>query len=485
MKIKGLVRKRSYVIFMSVFFVIICLNFGIHALRTARFNRTIRTITPQTQDSDCTFSLKPQNDNEVSWTISANIDGKTVNLNACTYVGSFQNKSDIEVSDWSLRINIKDDCLINSAWCGKVEIHQNFGEKEKVQTLDLRELHDVDISLKNYIDGDLKLIPLKKGDYIIYYPDEVAKEKPLTAFNNEPGKALIGFIFYWRPSKIMDLSDYEIQYQNKKSLFQGTEAVICLVASSIWLLLLVAGISNSITIRLVKDKTEMELTKKHNQMLNEEVENRTKRILDMQQKIVLSLAELVESRDNSTGGHVKRTSDVVKILLEEIKAQDSSALDSSRMTDIVRAAPMHDLGKIHIDNSILKKPERLTDAEFEIMKDHANKSGEIVQMLLRGVEEEHFVKTAFNVAKYHHERWDGSGYPEGLSGEAIPFESRIMAIADVYDALVSERCYKKAMSFEEANKIMCESMGTHFDPALQPIFSGCRERLEDYYRNHA
>ena len=144
---------------------------------------------------------------------------------------------------------------------------------------------------------------------------------------------------------------------------------------------------------------------------------------------------------------------------------------------------MHDLGKIAIEDRILQKPGRFTDEEFEIMKSHAEKSAEIVEMILRGVEEEHFVNVAVNVARHHHEKWNGMGYPMGLSGEAIPLEARIMAVADVYDALVSKRCYKEAMSFSKAYEIIIESMGSHFDPGLEPMFIMSRDKLETYYRN--
>jgi len=106
-----------------------------------------------------------------------------------------------------------------------------------------------------------------------------------------------------------------------------------------------------------------------------------------------------------------------------------------------------------------------------------------VESILQGVEEEHFVKVAINVARYHHEKWSGAGYPEHLKGEEIPLEARIMAIADVYDALVSKRCYKEPMSFEKAYEVMMESMGSHFDPGLKPVFVKSREKLEEYYKN--
>ena len=117
------------------------------------------------------------------------------------------------------------------------------------------------------------------------------------------------------------------------------------------------------------------------------------------------------------------------------------------------------------------------------MQTHAEKSALLVESILKGVEEEHFVRVAMNVAKYHHEKWNGSGYPEQLKGDAIPLEARIMAIADVYDALVSKRCYKEAMSFAKAFQVMEESMGSHFDPQMEQVFLLSREKLEAYYRD--
>ena len=236
----------------------------------------------------------------------------------------------------------------------------------------------------------------------------------------------------------------------------------------------------------IRDATEeqkaFDVMTSYNETLHEEVEKKTENIIDIQRKITLGMANIIENRDNNTGGHVKRTSDVIGIIVEEIQKEGTIALDEQKAMDIVRAAPMHDLGKITIDSTILCKPGKLTDEEYAIMKTHAAKSGEMVHILLDGVEEQHFVDTAFNIARFHHERWDGRGYPEGLVGSMTPLEARIMAIADVYDALVSERCYKKPMSFEKAREIMLEGMGTQFDPNLKRVFTNCCEQLEEYYR---
>ena len=235
----------------------------------------------------------------------------------------------------------------------------------------------------------------------------------------------------------------------------------------------------------IRDATEearnLEILSDFNTRLNQEVAEKTRNVESMQEKLVLSLADMVENRDSNTGGHVKRTSDVVRILVEDIQTKQYFPLSDTLAKDLVRTAPMHDLGKISIDSGILNKPGRLTPEEFTIMKTHSTISGQMVRILLEGMEEAHLVETAYHVARYHHERWDGKGYPEGLVGEMIPLEARIMAVADVYDALVSKRIYKEPMSFEKAAEIMQEGMGTQFDPNMHPVFLSCRSRLENYY----
>ena len=228
----------------------------------------------------------------------------------------------------------------------------------------------------------------------------------------------------------------------------------------------------------------LNLIKEYSQSMEKDIQDKTKHIRFIQQKVVLGMATIIENRDMNTGGHVKRTSDIIKILVDEMMRQNIGDLDEKYADEIIRSAPMHDLGKISIDNAILNKPAKLTDEEYTIMKTHSAKSGEIVKAILVGVEEEHFVQTAYCLARFHHERWDGKGYPERLMQEEIPLEARIMAVADVYDALVSKRCYKEPMSFDMAARIMLEGMGSQFDPMMKTIFEKCREQLEDYYRNN-
>ncbi len=216
--------------------------------------------------------------------------------------------------------------------------------------------------------------------------------------------------------------------------------------------------------------------------LEEKLEERTRHIRYIQQMIILGMASMVESRDNSTGGHIRRTGESVKIFAKKL-LEVGSPYSKEFLKKVVRAAPMHDLGKIAVDDQVLRKKGKFTDEEYSEMKKHSGEGARIVKKILDGVEEEEFVRIAVNIAYSHHERWDGSGYPSGLSGEDIPAEARIMALADVFDALVSDRCYKEAFSFDKAFQIIEESLGTHFDPCLGKVFISCRPELEAYYNS--
>lgn len=204
-----------------------------------------------------------------------------------------------------------------------------------------------------------------------------------------------------------------------------------------------------------------------------------KHLMDMQDNVILGMANLIENRDGDTGEHIKRTSQYVDMLAKHAKAQGlySEILTEEYIELLVKAAPMHDIGKISVPDRILQKPGRLTDEEFEQMKRHAPEGGRIVKEVLQNVEDEKYIEIASEVAGYHHEKWDGSGYGEGLAGENIPLSARIMALADVFDALVSQRCYKDAMSYDQAFHIIETSAGTHFDPQLAEVFLGMKDEI--------
>jgi len=207
-----------------------------------------------------------------------------------------------------------------------------------------------------------------------------------------------------------------------------------------------------------------------------------KREVALQDKLILGMATMVEGRDSSTGGHIKRTSDIVRFLVEEMIKDFSIDMHPSFYQSIIKSAPMHDLGKIAIDDIILRKPGKFTPEEYQVMKTHSAEGAKLLMQVLKDVTDKKLEAVAINIAHYHHERWDGKGYPKGLKGEEIPLEARIMSIADVYDALVSKRVYKDEFSFDQAYNIIIDSMGKQFDPELEKYFVRARDKIENYYR---
>jgi len=209
------------------------------------------------------------------------------------------------------------------------------------------------------------------------------------------------------------------------------------------------------------------------QMINKEmVESKTKALLDLQNAILKTMASLLESRDDNTGGHVERTQHYLGTLLDAMKEQGVYKEEVSRwkMDLVLQSAQLHDIGKIAIQDSILKKPGPLTSEEFEQIKDHTTIGEKIIAKMGEYINEQDFLEYARVLTSTHHEKWDGTGYPNKLKGEEIPLLGRAMAIVDVYDALVSDRPYKGAFSHEQAIEIIKNGKGTHFDPILVDLF---------------
>jgi putative two-component system response regulator len=218
----------------------------------------------------------------------------------------------------------------------------------------------------------------------------------------------------------------------------------------------------------------------YNKNLQEMVKEKTQGILDMQNALLKTMAELVECRDDITGGHIERTQQGIKILLEEIEKSGvyNEETEGWDVDLLLQSSQLHDVGKISISDSILKKPGKLTEEEFTEMKKHASFGEQIIEKIETLTKESDFLKYAKIFAASHHEKWNGTGYPRGLKGNDIPLLGRIMAIADVYDALTSVRPYKKAFPHEESVRIIVESSGTQFDPALVDVFVKNAEKFK-------
>ncbi len=221
--------------------------------------------------------------------------------------------------------------------------------------------------------------------------------------------------------------------------------------------------------------------KDHNHNLEILVEQRTRELLVTQQATLESMAALAEYRDPETGQHINRVKGYVEILAKELSKQPSFAeqLPLTAINVLIRSAPLHDIGKVGVRDEILLKAGPLSDEEFAEMKRHTEYGAQVIRSVEKKVGPMPFLDAAREMAHYHHEKWDGSGYPEGLSGTAIPLGARIMALADVYDALISRRVYKPPFSHTKAVKIILEESNKSFDPDIVQAFSRCTEQFRE------
>lgn len=209
-----------------------------------------------------------------------------------------------------------------------------------------------------------------------------------------------------------------------------------------------------------------------------EAQEKSDTIARMQSNLIMVMADLVESRDKFTGDHVRNTASYARIIMDQMRSEGicSDVLTDEFISNVYQSAPLHDIGKITVSDMILNKPGRLTDEEFAIMKGHTIAGQQILESAKSAVSESSYLDEAQRLAAYHHEKWDGSGYPYGLAGEEIPLSARIMAVADVFDALVSKRSYKEGFPVEKAFAIIEEGVGTHFDPQVARAFLHARDK---------
>ncbi|MDR2595380.1 MAG: HD domain-containing protein [Fibromonadaceae bacterium] len=244
------------------------------------------------------------------------------------------------------------------------------------------------------------------------------------------------------------------------------------------------------TVVIVTDITEKEdlirqLNESHakierfNKELQSEVDRQTESIRNLQKAIVYSMSDLIEKKDGYTGEHTRRVSEYVAILLREL-VKRGYKLTESEIQRIAESSLLHDMGKIAIPDNILLKSGKLTDEEFEAMKSHSTTGADSLQKSMQFAKDNDFLKSAFIMAKHHHERWNGSGYPDGKKENEIPLLARVIAIADVYDALRSKRSYKEPLSREKAKSIILEETGRQFDPELVDVFLAVEPEFHEF-----
>lgn len=238
--------------------------------------------------------------------------------------------------------------------------------------------------------------------------------------------------------------------------------------------------------QVVKLRTANHLTiQRYQNHLEEMVSKKVAELTHTKDKLLENMANIIEYRDRESGQHVKRTIGMTRILIGHLQSKPDfeRTIPYADQEVIIKSVPLHDIGKIAIPDSVLLKPARLTPEEFDIIKMHATKGSEIIDSMLGG-EDPLFYRHCHDICRHHHERWDGKGYPDGLSGEDIPLSARILAVVDVYDALVSPRVYKEPFTHEEAVRIINEGSGTQFDPNIIKAFLEVQEDFKHFDRDH-
>ena len=248
-------------------------------------------------------------------------------------------------------------------------------------------------------------------------------------------------------------------------------------------MIVLARVKAHIELKIARDSLQ-----NRNATLEAEVAKRMKENLHIQDVSIRALAHLAEIRDPETGNHLRRTQAYVDVLAHHLQGHPRFAhfLTEQNIQVMVKSAPLHDIGKVGIPDHILLKPGKLTLEEWEIMKTHSRLGRDAIEQAERDTDQPvEFLRMAKDIAHYHHEKWDGSGYPAGLAGEAIPISARLMALADVFDALIARRAYKAPFSFEKAVSIICEGRDNHFDPAVVDAFQAELDKFEGISVRHA
>ena len=437
-------RRKVYTVISAALLVLIISVFGLSVLRTEQFNRDSHKSVFA---GDSLFRVDEAEDEGMcvraearSSTWSKIIDlydeGITENnYQAFTYDFYIKNNTDDEVSDYCFKLTFDRETFLMSAWNGAVEIHQFNDGVESVDTVpDLREFKPEEHNI-NYvvIDGD-SLIHMYAGDYIIYYPSsgENAMEVPL-----QPREGTVpGIILYVPIGKDISRSSLEIYYKYHRLITSEPLFWVSVAALGVWIITLL--------IFCITEAQYMKYKKLHdhdNEIIKESIETFT---------------GFIDAKDPYTNGHSNRVAQYTRLIAEEM------GYEGEELNRIYYVALLHDCGKIGVPDNILGKPGRLTADEFEIIKSHTTRGDEILSRF----------KSLPNVtegARYHHERYDGKGYPEGKKGEEIPLIARMICVADSFDAMNSNRVYRKKLTREDIIEEIEKNEGTQFDPEIADI----------------
>ena len=434
---------RKYTVVFAVTLLVICAVFLVNVVQTDTYNNTVHKIT---SSGPALFSANVKK-GEVSvsaeargstWTKVFDLNNEGLqdhNYQAFTYDFSILNNSGDEVYSFAFRLTFGKRIFLLSGWNGSVEIHQLRDGGEKVSAIpDLRDYNPADYDLETVVFDGETLIDMQKGDYFNYIPSssESAREMPIRAHE----ATIPGFILYTEIGTDISDATLEMEYKYHKFITAGPLFWVSAGALAAWLVALLIYTVTSAKIRKYRQRHERD-----NEIINESIETFT---------------GFIDAKDPYTNGHSKRVAKYTRFIAEKM------GYEGEELDRIYYVALLHDCGKIGVPDNILGKPGRLTDEEFEVIKSHTVRGGEIL----------HHFKSLEDVdegALYHHERYDGKGYPKGLAGEDIPLIARIICVADAFDAMNSNRVYRNRLTKENIINEIEVNKGRQFDPKIADI----------------
>ena len=435
-------KKIIYSVFVCTLLAVL-LMFIISAIRVNKYNSESH-VKPLTGSE--LFTSMPDRSDGASINIVARTDtwGKVFDINneglgeedynyfAHMYDFFVSNNTSDEVRSFKFKIIFNCDVYLSSAWNGSLEIHQNVNKIEKVDTIpDLRNFNYLVYDLDTYYGGETHLVVMHKGDYFIYIPNSTV-EIPIKANEYQ----VPGIIVYTAKGETIEDSTIIFEYKLYRTYTSDIFTIIGFVGLGIWSVALIIFVITSLQIRKYRIQHERD-----NKIITESIETFT---------------GFIDAKDPYTNGHSKRVAMYTKLLAKEM------GYDGEELENIYYIGLLHDCGKIGVPDNILGKPGRLTEEEFEIIKSHTVRGGEILSNFKS-------LEDADEGARYHHERYDGKGYPEGLKGEEIPLIARIICVADSFDAMNSNRVYRKKLSKDYIISELENNKGTQFDPKIVSI----------------
>lgn len=435
--------RKSAFIFAATLMIVFAV-FAVSVIRTNTYNgvRHHETLTGEGlfsqkggREKGIFVSAVPRSS---TWTkvFDFNNEGLTEhNYQAYTYDITVENNTEDEVSDFTFRLAFNRRVFLASAWNGALEVHQNTDDGEIVATVpDLREFVPGDYPLKTVTFDGEPLIEMKPGDYLVYIPSSSmnAMEVPV-----RPHEATTpGIIMYVAIGESIEDSVLELDYYLHRLLTGELFFWISVAGLAIWLIALIIFAITSFQIRRYNERHERDY-----EIINESIETFT---------------GFIDAKDPYTNGHSKRVAIYTRLIAKEFGYSDEE------LDRIYYVALLHDCGKIGVPDNILGKPDKLTREEFEIIKSHTVRGGEILRSFKS-------LKDADEGARYHHERYDGKGYPDGKAGRDIPFIARMICVADSYDAMNTDRVYRKKLSRERIISEIETCRGLQFDPEVADV----------------